>query len=174
MAGRILHCHEEREDAIHGVFLKLFDDNSLTVDESTLKSYLCKSVINASINIRNRSLNVSTHHMNIARSTAQAYSMDILAAEKKDIIRNAIETNLPEQCKIVFKKKLYEELKNDEIATELNISIKTVKNHYTKALKLIHAHLKGLDYFNDLGIVAIVIKIVASSLGLSEIIFVMI
>src|SRR5262249_41089538 len=45
---------------------------------------------------------------------------------------------LPEQCQRVFKMSRFEELKQREIADKLGISIKTVKNHITHALKVLN------------------------------------
>ncbi|HEV3323978.1 MAG TPA: sigma-70 family RNA polymerase sigma factor, partial [Puia sp.] len=42
---------------------------------------------------------------------------------------------LPEQCRKVFTMSRFEGLKQQEIADRLDISIKTVKNHITHALK---------------------------------------
>ena len=42
---------------------------------------------------------------------------------------------LPEQCRLVFKLSRFEELKYQEIADQLNISVKTVENQIGKALK---------------------------------------
>ena len=42
---------------------------------------------------------------------------------------------LPDQCRKVFMMSRFEQLKQQEIADQLNISIKTVKNHITRALK---------------------------------------
>lgn len=51
---------------------------------------------------------------------------------------------LPEQCRLVFQLSRFEELKYQEIADQLQISIKTVENHMGKALKLMREQLK--DY----------------------------
>jgi RNA polymerase sigma-70 factor (ECF subfamily) len=51
---------------------------------------------------------------------------------------------LPEQCRLVFKLSRFEELKYAEIATELNISVKTVENQMGKALKIMREQLR--DY----------------------------
>src|SRR5262249_39204246 len=42
---------------------------------------------------------------------------------------------LPEQCRKVFRMSRFEEMKQQEIADRLGISIKTVKNHITHALQ---------------------------------------
>lgn len=59
-------------------------------------------------------------------------------AELQDRILKTIES-LPEQCKLVFMLSRFENLKHAEIALQLNISIKTVEAHISKALKILHA-----------------------------------
>ena len=49
---------------------------------------------------------------------------------------------LPEQCRIIFKLSRFEELKYQEIADQLNISIKTVENQMGKALKIMREQLR--------------------------------
>jgi RNA polymerase sigma-70 factor (ECF subfamily) len=48
------------------------------------------------------------------------------------------------QCRVVFKLSRFEELKYSEIATQLDISIKTVENQMGKALRIMREELK--DY----------------------------
>ena len=62
------------------------------------------------------------------------------AKELQQKIEKAIQ-RLPEQCRLVFKMSRYEELKYREIASVLNISIKTVENQMGKALKLMRENL---------------------------------
>lgn len=63
--------------------------------------------------------------------------------EIEEIIKQTLE-GLPPQCKKVFELSRIELKKNKEIAEELDISIKTVENQMTKALKLFKTALK--DY----------------------------
>jgi RNA polymerase sigma-70 factor, ECF subfamily len=66
-----------------------------------------------------------------------------VAAELEDKIQEAL-LKLPEQCRLVFKLSRFEELKYAEIASQLNISIKTVENQMGKALKIMRDQLS--DY----------------------------
>ena len=59
------------------------------------------------------------------------------------MINKAIDS-LPEQCGNVFKLSRFENMKYNEIAEHLGISIKTVENHMGKALRLLREQLK--DY----------------------------
>ena len=50
---------------------------------------------------------------------------------------NAVIDTLPEKCQLVYKLSREEQLTHKEIAERLNISVKTVENHITKALHVI-------------------------------------
>ena len=52
--------------------------------------------------------------------------------------------SLPPQCRKVFELSRFQEMKNREIAEELNISIKTVEKHISKGIKTFKVALK--DY----------------------------
>lgn len=61
--------------------------------------------------------------------------------EIERIIQETLE-QLPPQCKKVFMLSRFEDRKNKEIAEELNISVKVVEKHMTKALKIFREALK--------------------------------
>ena len=63
--------------------------------------------------------------------------------EIEQIIENTLD-QLPPQCRTVFNLSRFEGKKNKEIAEELNISVKAVEGHITKALKVFRVTLK--DY----------------------------
>jgi RNA polymerase sigma-70 factor (ECF subfamily) len=49
---------------------------------------------------------------------------------------------LPEQCRTIFQMSRYEELKYQEIADRLGLSVKTIENQMGKALRLLREKLK--------------------------------
>jgi len=69
--------------------------------------------------------------------------------ELEEIIQKAID-NLPERCRLVFIKSRFEEKKNQEIADELGIALKSVESNMTRALKILRNNLK--DYLPVIGI----------------------
>lgn len=64
----------------------------------------------------------------------------LLEQELEDEIMKAI-ARLPEECRRVFRLSRFEEKKYDEIASELGISVNTVKYHIKRALALLHEDL---------------------------------
>lgn len=60
--------------------------------------------------------------------------------ELEELITESIEC-LPEKAKVVFYKKRFENKKNQEIANDLNVTVKTVEAHMTTALKILRLKL---------------------------------
>jgi RNA polymerase sigma-70 factor (ECF subfamily) len=60
--------------------------------------------------------------------------------EMKSRVDSAI-NGLPEKCRIVFTLSRFEELSHREISEQLGISVKTVENHMSKALKILKRQL---------------------------------
>jgi RNA polymerase sigma-70 factor, ECF subfamily len=81
----------------------------------------------------------------MSTATNETASKKVLLAELEQKIKTAL-SELPEQCRTVFQMSRFEELKYQEIADKLGISIKTVEAHMGKALKLLR--LKLVDYLH--------------------------
>ena len=70
-------------------------------------------------------------------------------------------SELPERCRIVFSLSRFEHLSNQQIADELAISIKTVENQMTKALRILREKLNpylGLTIFGILTWISIIVS----------------
>jgi RNA polymerase sigma-70 factor (ECF subfamily) len=76
-------------------------------------------------------------------SSNEDASNPIIVSELEDKIQKAI-SELPLQCRTVFQLSRFEQLKYQQIADQLNISIKTVENQMGKALKVLR--LKLVEY----------------------------
>lgn len=66
----------------------------------------------------------------------------LLERELEEELLKSIEL-LPGECKAVFKKSRFEQKKYEEIASELGISVNTVKYHIKNALAFLQKHLKS-------------------------------
>lgn len=87
----------------------------------------------------NKTLNEKERLLNY--DILKSMSFDSMAfTELEQLISKSIE-DLPDKTKEVFLKKRFENKKNKEIAQELNITLKTVESHMTKALKILRLKL---------------------------------
>ncbi len=146
LAWRILKQHENCEEVIHDVFTKLWNERDSISLNTSLKSYLSRSVINASINFSKRQNNLQLHHQRILNESDEAvFNDEIERAECVALVRNEI-AKLPEQCRKVFEMSRYEEMPHKEIADQLNISVKTVQAHIGLALKTLKEKLSETNF----------------------------
>ena len=137
------------KEIVQDVFLKMWESPVGLEHVTSIKPYLYRTVINASLNHLKRQKNIMQHHVKIADEITYD-SIDALHEEQelKLLIYNEIE-NLPPQCKKVFKMSRFDGLKYREIAVMLGISEKTVENHMVKALKILRDRLYEQNGYND-------------------------
>lgn len=145
-AYSFLQDKEEAEEVVQASFITVWEKrNNLTI-ETSLKSYLYRMVRNSCLNVikheKVKQQHVA-HELAVSEVSYESVSQKVQAAELEIRITEAMKT-LPEQCRLVFQLSRFEELKYQEIADQLQISVKTVENHMGKALKLMREQLK--DY----------------------------
>jgi RNA polymerase sigma-70 factor, ECF subfamily len=135
------------EEMVQNLFFKLWDRSEKINIQSSIAAYLYRAVYNESCNylkhqkVKQGFLNYSKHAMNDI-STEKA-SKKVLVTELEQRIKNAL-NDLPEQCRTVFQLSRFEELKYQQIADTLGISIKTVEAQMGKALRIMRVKL--VDY----------------------------
>lgn len=126
------------EDLAQDVFYELWRKREKIQITSSLKAYLKRAAINKALNyIRSKKMKFDNDDEAAVINISVASSENNLQAmELQDIINASIDT-LPEKCRIVFMMSRFEEMSYKEIAAELEISIKTVENQISKALKIL-------------------------------------
>lgn len=140
------------EDIVQDVFFELWNKRNEIHFDGAVKSYLFKSVYNKCLNylssktyVAQDSLEV-TDESKILESYLQSQQINqessLLMNELQNEIDQVIQT-FPEQCRKVFLLSREKNLKNKEIAEELDISVKAVEKHISKALKELRTQLKG-------------------------------
>lgn len=128
------------QEIVNDVFLKIWEDAGKIMIDTSLKAYIYKAVVNRSLNAINKQRKEMENQRELAQLPQEVYEERQLEAnELKAQLYKAID-NLPDQCKKIFQLSRFEGLKQQEIADKLGISIKTVKNHITQALKTLARH----------------------------------
>jgi RNA polymerase sigma-70 factor (ECF subfamily) len=151
MAYRYLKIDYLAEDAVQDVMMRIWEKRMTIEIETSFKSYIFTSLRNNILNqIRSKSFQLVKIYE--VSQYEHIFEDDLLEQiENEDFLvkfNNAIES-LPEQKKRICKLKLTEKYSNQEIAEMMNISIPTVKTHYTQAIKLLRAVLVKLIVINQ-------------------------
>lgn len=138
-ARKILVEEDDAREVVHNVFIALWEKREEIDLTTSLKSYLFTSVHNRSLNVlRDRKKFADEELPEVAGDWDVSTQIESMELEEK--IMEAIHT-LPEKCRRVFELNRFEGLKYSEIAQQLGISVKTVENHMSKALKILREKL---------------------------------
>lgn len=138
LAFKYVKSAEQAQEIVNDIFVKLWQDGHDLIIEVSLKSYICRAIINRSINVLNKNKKDLQNQKELSYRTEKSYEMRQMEESELEIRLYRAINQLPEQCKKVFYMSRFKELKQQEIADQLGISIKTVKNHITHALKLLN------------------------------------
>lgn len=135
------------EDIVQNIFLKLWNDRQTLEIEISLKSYLLKAVRNNCLDeLRHRKIvdEHVTHELKSALMDADETENYVLYSDLCRQLKNAL-AQLPPAEREVFEMSRLENIKYQEIANRLKISVRTVENRISNALKRLRILLK--DYF---------------------------
>ena len=141
-AFTLLKNSEQASDAVQTVFIKWWEAKTLVGNLAEARKYLFTAVYRSSLNvIRNEKVKQSHAVIYFQEQENETKFQDTTELEELDLkIKLAIES-LPPQCRAIFYKSRFEEKKYAEIATDMNLSVKTIEVQMGKALKLLREKL---------------------------------
>jgi RNA polymerase sigma-70 factor (ECF subfamily) len=138
-AKKILGDEDDAREVVHQVFISIWEKRQEIDLSASMKSYLFTSVHNRSLNvIRDRKKFSSAEVPDVAGEWDVSSVIESMELEEKIL---AVIRTLPEKCREVFEMSRFDGLKYSEIAKKLNISVKTVENQMSKALKILREKL---------------------------------
>jgi RNA polymerase sigma-70 factor (ECF subfamily) len=140
ISQHIVRNHNDAEEIVSDVFVKLWNMRDRTGAIKSIKAYLIKAVHNASLNLIEQN-NKRSEHTDLENVSAlkvltwdsdyplgQLFEKELLETIKKGI------NDLPESCREIFLLSRDKEMNYDEISRKLGISINTVKTQMKIAL----------------------------------------
>ena len=143
VAGKYLRSKELAEDAVHDVFVKLWDNRGKLENSGSLSGYLFTALENHVINMintRRRKLKKKAKLSSEKSEKKKASDHVMPFSEYKKYYEEAIE-KLPKARREVFELRMKEGLTNQEVADIREISVNTVKSHFYKASKFIREYV---------------------------------
>lgn len=153
IAYSVVKDQDQARDITQQVFIKFWDKRDLVDIEDNIKSYLKRAVVNTSINHIDKVKKLKLEedmHLHELLDDSDEVSKEQRIKQVNTAVRLAVE-ELPEKCQAVFSLSRYDGMTNQEIADYLNVSVKAVEKHISKALKELRIKLK--PYVNFLSII---------------------
>ena len=135
---------KQAEDIVQDAMFIIWENRAKIKSNLSVKSYLYKIAYNKFIDTYRKNKE-RLSYVDEVKKTALDYFIDKEEdfIESKNTVVFAEIQKLPPKCREAFLLNKKHGLKYKEVAEELNISIKTVEIHISKALKRIRAKLEG-------------------------------
>jgi len=132
------------KEIVQKVFVSLWERREKMDLNQPIKAYLYRAV-------RSRCLNHIRDHQ---KFRSRVLDLEVLAtdleeepgAEDQEQLKQDIEqamSELPEKCRKVFEMSRFQGMKYKEIAEELEVSVKTVEAHISRAMRILRERLSG-------------------------------
>ncbi|QGY46160.1 RNA polymerase sigma-70 factor [Maribellus comscasis] len=140
------------ENIVQDTLVTLWNKRNELKDDSNLTSYLFTVAKNNALKkLRDKRYSqklftntIDVGELDLNAETLSAVDTSVCAfMDIEQIIQETL-ASLPPQCRKVFELSRFQEMKNREIAEELNISVKTVEKHISKGIRTFKVALK--DY----------------------------
>ncbi|WP_100611456.1 RNA polymerase sigma factor [Confluentibacter lentus] len=138
----LIHDKAMAQDIVQNVFFKTWKSRKRLNPEYSIQSFLYKCIYNEFINTFQKNKSSVLFHQKYIESAQEIVDN---AEENElgrliDIVNREI-NNLPPKCQSIFLLSKKEGLTNYEISGYLNISVKTVEAHITKAFLILKRKL---------------------------------
>ncbi|UIR57065.1 RNA polymerase sigma-70 factor [Sphingobacterium sp. SRCM116780] len=142
-AFRYLRDSESAEEIVQQVFLRLWEKDWEEEVHTSLKAYLYRAIYNESMNFLKKEQRKLKYQSYQQSREELVPAVDQSAKDLNQKLQVAL-AGLPEKSRTVFELSRFQEMKYKDIANTLDLSIKTVEGHMTKALR--HLRTELMDY----------------------------
>ncbi|MCE9438923.1 RNA polymerase sigma-70 factor [Bacteroides fragilis] len=149
-AWKLLKSEEDAEDIAQDIFAKLWTNPEIWENQETWNSYIYTMVRNHIYNFLKHKSIRQTYQEQCTKEEPAISETDIhdqLYAKESELLIKLTIANMPEQRRKIFRMSRTQEKSNQEIADELDISIRTVERHIYLALIDLKKVLLTLFFF---------------------------
>lgn len=141
---RIVITHEDADDVLQNVFIKVFKYIDSFEEQSSLYTWLFRIATNESIDLLKKKRvvisDISEDYHNYVSMSLKAdpyFDGDAI----QEIVKSAI-ADLPQKQMLVFNLKYYEHMKYEDMSKVLNTSVGSLKASYHHAVKKVESYIK--------------------------------
>ncbi|MEM6830504.1 MAG: RNA polymerase sigma-70 factor [Bacteroidota bacterium] len=144
-ALKITSDPESSEEIVQDVFVSIWN-NRKKLEIKSFYSYLSRAVRNKCITYIQSAMNVQEPIENVMYAVKDESSQRTMEVEELTEALKEAEQLLPQQTRLVFSLSRHTEMTYQEISQELDISVKTVEYHISKAFKSIRAFISSRGF----------------------------
>lgn len=144
-AIRFVYSKQAAEDIVSDVFCRFWDDRIFKKITTSYRAYLFKSVRHRAYNYVKFELSRNSSREKYSHDQCDLNPCEILQYDELYQLMDAAINTLPQQCKKVFVLSRMENKRYQEIADELDISVKAIEAHVSKALRILRKKLATIE-----------------------------
>jgi RNA polymerase sigma-70 factor (family 1) len=136
-AYSILKNKQDAEDVVQDVFIKVWQKNPSLAEKEGIRFYLLTATRNTCISFLRKQSAAGFSDI----QEAQLYQLpdsdtrNEMPVDYAALVKEAL-SKLPPQCQAIFKMSRLANLTYSQIASELNLSVKTIENQMGKAIRI--------------------------------------
>ncbi len=150
-ANSYLHDDSVAEDVVQNAFVSLWEKRASLFEQTNVRAFLVTIVKTKTLNYLEKEQNHLKIEQHLHELRLQEINLDVFTlgslnpeelftSELEHLVEESIQS-LPERTRAVFIMSRYDGLSNQDIASKLDISVKGVEFHVTKALKILRKDL---------------------------------
>ena len=141
---RIVLCHDDANDVLQNVFIKVWKGIDDFQNRSKLSTWLYRIAVNEALDFLRRQRNVASLDTVDNMSVADQLEADrYFDGDRAQALLQEAIASLPDVQRVVFNLRYYDEMKYSEISQLLNTSEGALKASYHIAVKKITAFVKS-------------------------------
>jgi RNA polymerase sigma-70 factor (ECF subfamily) len=143
---RLIPDESTCQDLAQELFVELWNKREQLDIHTSLRAYLRRAAVNKALNYIKATRRFQLDDAEDLGHLPDNSESDNQKREHQDTLEDALHTAidaLPEKCRLVFNLSRFEQLSHREIAEKLGISVKTIENQITKAMKMLRDAMKN-------------------------------
>jgi RNA polymerase sigma-70 factor (ECF subfamily) len=143
----ILKDKNSAEDIVQDVFFEIWKKKDTLSINQSLVAYLKRACRNRTLNyIRDNNVKWEDDTSLMELQDSGVGSDEIMTTDELNTTIQNVIAQLPEKCGIIFSLSRFEDMSYNEIASSLDISVKTVENQISKALRILREKIYKNKY----------------------------
>lgn len=131
----LIKSEEDAEELTQDIFVKLWTNREMINPDRSFGFFMYTMARNATFNFLKHKVVRDTYVSERVKDEEVVSTEDVIYAREINLLISMAVSRMPEQRKKIYEMSRYAGLPNDEIASRLNLTKKTVENQLSLALK---------------------------------------